>query len=65
MEDGSEGFEVEKILKKRTVRGKVEYLLKWKGFGEEDLTWEEAKNVGCPDLVDAFERQLEKKGYFY
>ena len=32
-DDGSDGevYEVEKILDKRTKKGKTEYLIKWKG----------------------------------
>ena len=27
-------YDVEKIVNKRTVRGKIEYLLKWKNYPE-------------------------------
>ena len=51
-----EEYEVEKIISKRIRKGKVEYLVKWKGWeNPEDNTWEPTANLECKELMDEYE----------
>lgn len=60
-ESGSEAeFVVEKVIDKRIRQGKVEYLLKWRGYDSDDNTWEPKDNLQCSDLVEAYEKDHQK-----
>ena len=55
---GKEEFEVEKILNKRTVQGKVKFLVQWKGYMAEEDTWENRENLeNAKKLVEEFKRE--------
>ena len=54
-ESFEEEYEVEKILKKRHRKGKVEYYVKWKNY--EEWTWEPLDNLAnIPDMIERFEK---------
>ena len=46
---------MEKILDKRLMKGKVEFLVKWIGW--EEGTWEPARDLdGSENLIDIFDK---------
>ncbi|XP_064378935.1 E3 SUMO-protein ligase CBX4 [Dromaius novaehollandiae] len=63
---GEHVFAVESIEKKRIRKGRVEYLVKWRGWSPKYNTWEPEENILDPRLLIAFqnrERQEQLMGY--
>ena len=57
----SDIYEVEKIIGKRNVNGKIEYKVKWLGYKMTECTWEPEENlVNVRDLIEKFENKKEK-----
>jgi len=61
-DDAEDVYEVEQVLDKRTQFGKkevTEFLVKWKGYSEDQSTWEPQDHLdGAEKLIAAFERKL-------
>ena len=57
--DGVEGWEIEKILNKRKIKGIVKYLMWWKEFTVEYNIWEREENLeNSKKAVVEFEKKI-------
>lgn len=63
-EDGSseDEYEVERVIAKRVRRGRIEYLVRWAGYGDEDDTWQTEDSMNCPKLIAEFEASQSVAG---
>jgi hypothetical protein len=56
--DRENEYEVESILDSRLRRGKLQYLVKWKGYSVSENTWEPEDMLGnSPGKIRAFHRK--------
>ncbi len=60
MSEGKQ-YILEKVIGKKLVKGKIMYFVKWKGFGENDNTWEPIENFSDPKPYKDYERSLISK----
>src|SRR6266487_13874 len=52
--DDEEHYEVEEIIDSQFHRNKLQYLVKWKGFGYEENSWTDERDIFAPRLVREF-----------
>lgn len=69
-EEEEGAYEVHRILevKFRKTKGKEnneeelrEFLIRWKGHGEDDDSWEPEENLNCPEMIEKFMVKFEKR----
>lgn len=54
-------YEVEKLLGHKMKNGIRFYLVRWKGYTEEDDTWEKESNLDCPAILKSYNQSVANK----
>ncbi|KAK3846116.1 MAG: hypothetical protein J3R72DRAFT_434199 [Linnemannia gamsii] len=56
-------YEVEKVVgHRRETGGSLSYYIKWKGYSDEESTWEHQRSVFCEDMVQDYWKQYMGQG---
>ena len=54
MIDGEEHYVVERVLDSRLMRGQLQFLVKWEGYGYEENSWILESDIAAPDKIQEF-----------
>jgi hypothetical protein len=54
-------FAVERILGSKMIRGREFFFVRWKGYGEDEDTWEPAGNIAMTGHIDRYKRECKSK----
>lgn len=56
---------MEKIIDSKKIKGKLHYLIRWKGYNADNDTWEPEKTVSCPELITKYKDEVCSKVVLY
>ncbi|KAJ2944384.1 hypothetical protein O0L34_g18386 [Tuta absoluta] len=58
-EDEEAEYEVEKIIDSKKIKGRLHYLIRWKGYSADTDSWEPENTLSCQDLINKFNEEKE------
>ncbi|XP_063535229.1 heterochromatin protein 1-like [Cydia strobilella] len=57
--NAEEEYEVDKVVDSKKIKGKLHYLIRWKGYSADSDTWEPENTLSCAELISKYH---EEKG---
>jgi hypothetical protein len=54
-------YEVQKVTDVRIRKGKQEFLVKWKGYGADENTWEPYSNLKDNQQFKSYQKKMKSK----
>ena len=61
---GDQVFAAEELCKKRVKGGRVEYLVKWKGWSVKHNSWEPEENILDPRLISQYQKRVALEAHY-
>lgn len=50
-------YEVERLMDHKPKRNRMFFLVRWKGFGSDQDSWEPESNLHCPEILRAYKKK--------
>jgi hypothetical protein len=60
LEDDPEEYEIEEIRDKRTMKGRLHYLVKWTGWPSEYNQWVPEGDINASEMIQTFEKSRKR-----
>lgn len=60
-DDGNEEYEVAAIVGHRLIGNHSYYMVRWKGYGAKDNTWEHENSLSCDDKIAEYNKKPKGK----